>query len=101
MIQGPKSRNFLYIGPVWPIRDYMRSRYKGIRLCVVAFAPAGLGNAFRYIIYRDTGVYSCKLCAQSDGGFTIAQHAGFDPAQKRGTVSHGAAYRYRDSFART
>ena len=100
MIQGPKSRNFLYIGPVWRIRDYMRSRYKGI-FCVVAFAPAGLGNAFRYNIYRDAGVYSCKLCPKSDGGFRIARHAGFDPAQKRGTISHGAAYRYRDSFART
>jgi hypothetical protein len=79
MIQGPKSRNFLYIGPVWRIRDYMRSRYKGI-FCVVACAPAGLGNAFRYNIHRDAGVYSCKLCAKSDGGFTIARHVGFDPA---------------------
>jgi len=48
-------------------------------------------------IYRDAGVYSCKLCAKSDGGFTIARHAGFDSGLKNdGTVSHWCSLRYRD-----
>ncbi len=39
MIQGSKSRNFLYIGPVWRIRDYMRSRYKGIFVLLLLHLP--------------------------------------------------------------
>jgi len=53
MIQGPKSRNFLYIGPVWRIRDYMRKRYKGIFCVVASHLPAwAMRFGLKYIVMR-------------------------------------------------